>query len=158
MSGILSERNRAAATMSRRDWISELSRADGEFLTSLWATAEQSPDFTFLRPPEIGAVMTRGRAGGVGAPFNLAEATATRCSVRLAGGAEGHAYALGRDKRKAEISALCDALMQTDAATVVRDAVLEPLLAARLDRERTAARKAAATKVEFFTMTRGEND
>ncbi len=36
-----------------------------------------------LRPPETGLVMTRGRIGGDGRPFNLGEATVTRAAVRL---------------------------------------------------------------------------
>ena len=110
-----------------------------------------------LRAPEIGAVMTRGRTGGGGAAFNLGEATATRCSIRLASGEEGHAYALGRDKRKARLSALCDALMQTDASIHVQDRILSPLAAEEQASRDDQSRKAAATKVEFFTMTRGDD-
>lgn len=101
--------------------------------------------------------MTRGRVGADSAPFNLGEATATRCSVRLDGDVDGHSYALGRDKRKAEIAALCDALMQTDRSATIAERILAPLAQARRGREAAAAKKAAATKVEFFTMTRGDD-
>ena len=40
------------------------------------------PDYRVLRGPEAGLVMVRGRTGGGGAPFNLGEMTATRCTVR----------------------------------------------------------------------------
>ena len=56
--------------------------------------------------------MVRGRAGGGGAPFNLGEMTATRCTVRTDGGFVGHAYVAGRDERLAELAALVDALLQ----------------------------------------------
>lgn len=137
--------------------MSQLARADGARLATLWEAADLTPQFELLRAPEIGAVMARGRAGGDGAAFNLGEATATRCSVRLESGEEGHAYALGRDKRKARLSALCDALMQTDASTHVRERILAPLVAEESARRDDDARKAAATKVEFFTMTRGDD-
>ena len=109
----------------------------------------------WLRPPEAGAVMVRGRAGGTGAPFNLGEMTVTRCSLRLEGGQVGHAYVAGRSREKARIAALCDALMQDQGrAAAVRDAVLAPLARAAAETRETLAAKAAATRVEFFTLAR----
>ncbi|MGD1871296.1 MAG: phosphonate C-P lyase system protein PhnG [Neomegalonema sp.] len=133
-----------------------LAQSPAEDLSARWSELGLAPKFTYLRRPEIGLVMTQGRAGAVGERFNLGEATVTRCSVRLATGEEGHAYALGRSARKAEISALCDALMQTKHAAALATKVLAPLAYAQSARREDAARKAAATKVEFFTMTRGE--
>ncbi|SDY30600.1 phosphonate C-P lyase system protein PhnG [Citreimonas salinaria] len=115
------------------------------------------PDFDWLRVPEIGSVMVRGRAGGTGAPFNLGEMTVTRCALTLEGGAVGHAYIQGRRKEDATAAALVDALMQTDAADMLRDKVLDPLRAETEARRSTRAEKAAATKVEFFTLVRGED-
>src|SRR5437763_16021082 len=68
-----------------------------------------------LREAENGLVMVRGRIGGDGAPFNLGEATVSRAAVRLASGEGGFGYALGRDRDKARMIALCDALVQSDA-------------------------------------------
>jgi alpha-D-ribose 1-methylphosphonate 5-triphosphate synthase subunit PhnG len=81
----------------------------------------------------------------------------TRCSLRLEDGAVGHAYVQGRDKDKARIAALVDALMQGAGAAALRSAVLEPLERGLADVAQARAAKAAATKVEFFTMVRGEN-
>jgi alpha-D-ribose 1-methylphosphonate 5-triphosphate synthase subunit PhnG len=100
--------------------------------------------------------MVRGRAGATGAAFNLGEMTVTRCALKLADGRVGHAVVQGRDRRKAEVAALCDALMQGAEAGAVRAAVLDPLKAAAAKRSGTRAAKAAATKVDFFTMVRGE--
>ncbi|SEP94506.1 alpha-D-ribose 1-methylphosphonate 5-triphosphate synthase subunit PhnG [Thalassovita taeanensis] len=141
--------------------MSLLAKAPAIRLTALWAAFDAKPAFDWLRAPEVGGAMVRGRMGGTGGAFNLGEMTVTRCSLRLTDGAEngviGHAYVQGRDKTKAEIAALVDALMQTPSANAVKSAVLEPLLtegkAAKTDR----AAKAAATKVEFFTMVRGED-
>lgn len=151
-----SDNSSGAVEFSRKAWISLLAQAPAEELLSRWDALALAPDFAFARRPEIGLVMTRGRAGATGEAFNLGEATVTRCSVRLASGEEGHAYALGRHLRKAEVSALCDALMQTERAPEIEQAVLRPLDALLRARRSDAARKAAATKVEFFTMTRGE--
>jgi alpha-D-ribose 1-methylphosphonate 5-triphosphate synthase subunit PhnG len=110
-----------------------------------------------LREPENGLVMVRGRIGGDGAPFNLGEATVSRAAVRLATGEVGFGYTLGRDRDKARMIALCDALIQTaDHAAAVEAQVLAPLRA-RVTAER--ARKAAetaATRVDFYTLVRGE--
>jgi alpha-D-ribose 1-methylphosphonate 5-triphosphate synthase subunit PhnG len=96
--------------------------------------------------------MVRGRAGGDGAPFNLGEMTVTRCAVRL-GDAVGHAYVAGRDKRQAELAALVDAALQDPSRhAALMDAVIAPLAARQQAERETEARKAAATRVEFFTM------
>ena len=101
--------------------------------------------------------MVRGRAGGTGAPFNIGEMTVTRCALRLEDGTVGHAYVQGRDKAHAERAALVDALMQTKAAPRIEASVLRPL-ADEAGAARTArAARAAATRVEFFTMVRGED-
>lgn len=141
---------------ARKDWMSLLAKAPPKALAALW-DARETPDFTWLRAPEIGAAMVRGRMGGTGAPFNMGEMTVTRCSLQLDGGAVGHAYVQGRDKAHAERAALVDALMQTDAADRVRAEVLDPLRADMIERAEARAARAAATKVEFFTLVRGED-
>jgi alpha-D-ribose 1-methylphosphonate 5-triphosphate synthase subunit PhnG len=115
------------------------------------------PDHDLLRAPEIGGVMVRGRAGAIGAAFNLGEMTVTRASVKLACGTVGHGYVQGRDKTHARTAALIDALMQTEAAARVEAQVLTPLRALMQARKDARAAKAAATKVDFFTMVRGED-
>ena len=110
-----------------------------------------------LRQPENGLVMVRGRIGGDGAPFNLGEATVSRAAVRLASGEVGFGYTLGRDGEKARLIALCDALVQSRdfGATVERD-VIAPLREQLMIRRKQAAEETAATKVDFYTMVRGE--
>jgi alpha-D-ribose 1-methylphosphonate 5-triphosphate synthase subunit PhnG len=55
------------------------------------------------------------------------------------------------------MAAKIDALMQTGAAGALRAAVLAPLEAERSAARKARAAKAAATKVDFFTMVRGED-
>ena len=81
----------------------------------------------------------------------------TRCALTLADGEVGHAYLKGRRKADAEAAALVDALMQTPLAAQLREAVLDPLEAEMAARKAARAGKAAATKVDFFTMVRGED-
>jgi alpha-D-ribose 1-methylphosphonate 5-triphosphate synthase subunit PhnG len=110
-----------------------------------------------LREPENGLVMVRGRIGGDGAPFNLGEATVSRAAVRLSTGEVGFGYALGRDRRKAQLIALCDALVQSsEFAAAVEESVLAPLRAVEAATRNRKAAEAAATRVDFYTMVRGE--
>ncbi|MEM9062436.1 MAG: phosphonate C-P lyase system protein PhnG [Pseudomonadota bacterium] len=143
--------------VARRDWMSVIAKAPAADLSACYARLGQTPGFTWLRPPEIGAVMVRGRAGATGAPFNLGEMTITRCSLRLADGSVGHAYVPGRDRDRAEKAAICDALLQGPAADKVRRAVLEPLREAHRKRRAETAGEAEKTRVDFFTMVRGES-
>lgn len=141
-------------TDARKGWMSLFAKAPPGRLAALMPDL---PEHDLLRAPECGAVMVRGRAGGTGAAFNLGEMTMTRCSVRLECGTVGHAWVQGRDKAHARRAAIGDALLQTPRAAEVRASVLNILAAEALARQATRAGKAAATKVEFFTMLRGED-
>ena len=103
--------------------------------------------------------MVRGRVGGDGAPFNLGEATVTRCAVQLASGEIGFGYVLGRDDEKARLAALADALWQSASH---RDAVERHVLGPLRDRQHArlarTREETAATKVDFFTLVRGDNE
>jgi alpha-D-ribose 1-methylphosphonate 5-triphosphate synthase subunit PhnG len=81
----------------------------------------------------------------------------TRCSVRLEDGTVGHAWVQGRDKDHARRAAVIDALMQTEAAHDIRRQVIAPLAEAAALKRAARAERAAGTKVDFFTMVRGED-
>ncbi|MBL1435437.1 MAG: phosphonate C-P lyase system protein PhnG [Rhodobacteraceae bacterium] len=143
--------------VSRKGWMSTLAKAPAGLLAEAWQQADVAQSFAWLRAPEIGTVMVRGAMGGTGAPFNLGELTVTRCALRLDDGTVGHAYISGRDRQKAEIAALCDALMQTSEASAVQAKIINPLTRAYQSKRASKAEKAAATKVDFFTLVRGED-
>ncbi len=145
------------APAARKEWMGLLARAPEHAVMTLWGEVPDHPSFEWLRSPEVGGVMVRGRTGATGAPFNLGEMTVTRCSLVLTDGTVGHGYVQGRSKAQAETAALIDALMQTSAAEMVRARVLDPLKQQMQARMTKRAAKAAATKVEFFTMVRGED-
>jgi alpha-D-ribose 1-methylphosphonate 5-triphosphate synthase subunit PhnG len=117
------------------------------------------PSCKEIRPPQTGLVMLRGRIGGSGSPFNLGEAIVTRAAVQLPSGTMGFSYLLGGSPRRAQLAALVDALGQESAA--YRDSLQAALVApveARRARERARVRtETAATKVDFFTLVRGED-
>jgi alpha-D-ribose 1-methylphosphonate 5-triphosphate synthase subunit PhnG len=146
------------ATAARRGAMAVLAHARAEEIEQGLRAVIDALDYADLRAPETGLVMLRGRIGGDGAPFNLGEATVTRAAVQIASGEVGIAYILGRDEKKARLSAICDALWQSKH---YRDAVERRVLApirTRLDAERERERaKTAATRVDFFTLVRGED-
>jgi len=142
------------ADAARQGWMGLLARAKPDHLA---AVLPDLPPHEFLRRPETGAVMVEGRIGAVGAPFNLGEMTVTRCTLRLASGEVGHACVQGRDKAHATRAAVADALMQTGRAAAIRAEVIDPLALAEAAARDLRARKAAATKVDFFTLVRGED-
>jgi len=141
----------------RKAWMGLLAKAPEGRVAALLDAEMSRPAFTWLRAPEIGSTMVRARAGATGAPFNLGEMTITRCALALATGEVGHSYIQGRRKADAEVAALVDALMQTTMASRLREMVLGPLQAEMFDARSARAAKAAATKVDFFTMVRGED-
>ena len=109
-----------------------------------------------LRGPEAGLIMLRGRMGSTGSAFNLGEATTTRCSVRLEDATVGHGYVLGRNGELAERAALCDALAQGSSHAEVLEKIMAQLENALLSRRKVMEAKVAATKVDFFTLVRGD--
>lgn len=132
--------------------MASLARTDAKALADAIAALPARPAWTRLRGPEIGMTMVQGRMGGDGGRFNLGEATVTRCSVRLADGAVGHHWRLGRDRDAAEHAAVLDALFQKDAGLARR--LTAPLQATQAASRADVAAKAAATRVEFFGMVR----
>ncbi|KAB0677426.1 phosphonate C-P lyase system protein PhnG [Aureimonas leprariae] len=144
---------------ARRRVIGAMALAPAELLRSRFAAAfGDAPDAVAVRGPEVGLVMLRGRAGGGGAPFNLGEASVCRATVRLASGEVGHAMILGRDAGHARLAAHLDALWQRDDwRDRVEAEIVAPALAADAEAAGARAEETAATRVDFFTLVRGED-
>jgi len=148
----------SGAQSDRKRIVDLLARASLAELQDALATIDPVPVFTALRGPETGLVMVKGRIGGGGAPFNLGEATVSRASVRLADGRIGHGYRLGTGRKAANLSAVLDALAQDEPTRVALESRLLAPLEARLAAEAEQLEaETAATKVDFFTMVRGED-
>lgn len=139
----------------RQRWLKLLACSNRQELADL-LDHFQSPDgIEVVRPAETGTVMLEGRAGGTGRRFNLGEATVTRCVVRV-DGRLGFSYALGGDRTRAIDAAILDALFQNPANAETRERMLSPIAERRQAARDTASRKAATTKVDFFTLVRGD--
>ena len=142
---------------ARAAWLAVLARASLAELRERLPAAGDLPPLQQVRPAEIGMLMLRGRVGGTGNPFNLGEASVVRCALRLGDGPLGVSYALGRDKRRAELAALADALLQDPQHhDELLHSLIAPLALAQAQARQGRQRAVADSKVEFFTLVRGE--
>jgi alpha-D-ribose 1-methylphosphonate 5-triphosphate synthase subunit PhnG len=140
---------------TRQRWMGVLARAGDEL--ARYEAALKDIDYQLVRAPEIGMTLIRGRMGGTGAAFNLGEMSVTRCVVRLGDGRTGYSYVAGRDKRHAELAALADAHLQGRDQARWQQQVIAPLAAAQAARRAAQDAETASSKVEFFTLVRGED-
>ena len=65
---------------------------------------------------------------------------------------------MGRSHEHAVTAAVCDALLQGPDGSDLAEKVVTPLAQERAERERERALENVATKVDFFTMVRGDDD
>ncbi len=155
-----------APAQSRSRWMSALAKAPLALLEERVATLGALPEYRFLRSPEVGLAMVRGRTEGMGQPFNLGEMTLTRCVIQLSLAAgdqagddsvSGFGYVAGRSQRHAELVAVCDALLQHQSwQSQVQTQVIEPLQVAAYAQRAAETAEVDSTRVNFFTLLRGE--
>ncbi|WP_375588192.1 phosphonate C-P lyase system protein PhnG [Hoeflea alexandrii] len=142
----------------RQRLLSVLAKAPGKDLLSCWKQTGLDPSVELLRGPESGLVALQGRAGGTGQPFHVGEVSATRVTVRIGSGQVGHAMISGRDARKAQLVAVIDALAQDPGhAELVEREIVAPLEQLARAADARIRQETAATRVNFFTMVRGED-
>lgn len=149
----------SANTELRRDALAVLVHGTMSELSDGLRKVGDLPIFETIRQPENGLVMVRGRVGGDGRAFNLGEAIVTRAAVRLASGETGFGYVLGRNHDKSQLIALCDALFQhVRYREPVERHVIAPIRSRREKDRKESAERTAATRVDFFTLVRGEDE
>lgn len=145
-----------AGVMARQRYLAILARATTAELEAAKLLLGELEDVQYVRPAEVGMSMLRGRIGGTGDAFNLGEATVTRCALRVGRSPLGVGYTLGRERRKAELIALFDSLLQDVGRRAFIQREVVDVLAQRQSAQAQAARHAAeSSKVEFFTFVRG---
>jgi alpha-D-ribose 1-methylphosphonate 5-triphosphate synthase subunit PhnG len=142
---------------ARKEAMRLLAQATVTELRDAWEAVADKPDVHPVRGPETGLVMVRGRIGGGGDPFNLGEATVSRATIRLSTGEIGHGQLLGTDKERARLAAIFDALAQRDGDRANVEALLGGIAKRLAKDERRKAEETAATRVDFFTMVRGDD-
>ncbi|HFK5795007.1 TPA: phosphonate C-P lyase system protein PhnG [Enterobacter asburiae] len=145
-------------TSTRQRWMRVLAHSQPAALSTRMSALSLAPDYDTLRAPEIGLVQIQARMGGTGERFFAGDATLTRAAIRLNSGTLGYSYVLGRDKAHAERCAVIDALLQEHPYfQTLMETLIAPLEADRA--ARIAARQAEVntSRVDFFTLVRGDN-
>ena len=145
----------AASEAQRQAAMRLFARASRADLEAALSASPACADARRVRGPETGLVMVKGRIGGGGAAFNLGETTVSRAPVRLASGTIGHGHVLGTDREKARLAAIADALWQEGAAEAL--SILETVGRRLAEEDAKKAAEVAATRVDFFTLVRGED-
>ena len=146
-------------TATRQRWMRALSWSNAETLNALMQALKLAPEYTLIRAPETGLMQIQARMGGTGNRFFAGDTTLTRAVVRLNSGTLGYSYLLGRNKQHAERCAVVDALLQEQAHfQTLMETLIAPLEAER--EAQIAARRAEvnASRVDFFTLVRGDNE
>ncbi|NQS85145.1 phosphonate C-P lyase system protein PhnG [Pantoea allii] len=144
---------------ARQHWLSVLAHSSAAELDAHWQPLNLKPEFTLIRPAEIGLTRLQARMGATGKRFVVGDATVTRAVVRLNDGTLGYSYLLGRDKAHAERCALMDALLQqTETGELLQEKIITPLAVSREEQRQLRAREIASSKVDFFTLVRGDNE
>lgn len=139
----------------RQQWLSILTQQKEEI--NHYAQNLKAKKYDIVRAPEIGMAMVKGKTAGEGQVFNLGEVTVTRCVVRIEDGTMGFGYVVGRNQDQALLIALADAYLQSDDQAMWQKTLLEPLNASLQKRLKAQENKVQTTKVDFFTMVRGED-
>ena len=140
-----------ADTATRQHWMSVLAHSQPAELAARLNALNITADYEVIRAAETGLVQIQARMGGTGERFFAGD-------VRLTDGTLGYSWVQGRDKQHAERCALIDALMQQSRHFQnLSETLIAPLDADRM--ARIAARQAEvnASRVDFFTMVRGDN-
>lgn len=142
----------------RQHWMSILAKANADQLISISDNLVSLEEFETIRAAEVGLTQVRGRMGGTGSKFNLGDMTITRCVLRSKQGHYGHSYVAGRNKDHATRAAQLDALLQQEnQQDELIDTVIKPLEQALAEQAQQKAQEVAQTKVNFFTLVRGED-
>lgn len=144
--------------LSRQGWMRLLALAPEKMLQEHLAPLAQKINYVYLRKPELGLLMLEGKTQAT--RFNLGEMLVTRCSIRLhePKDVQGFSWIAGNRPEHAFLAALGDALMQVSTHA---DALHRGLFAAIRTYEKKRAllhrQKFAPSRVQFFTMVRGED-
>lgn len=142
----------------RSYWISTLAQSEYAQIVEHWQATELEPSYQVIRQPEIGLAQVRARMGSTGNPFNMGDVTITRAAIKLDTGEMGYSYLCGRNKPHAELAAVIDGMLQSGVhRQALMQQIIEPLVALKFERDQQRAKEVATSKVDFFTLVRGED-
>ena len=139
---------------ARRDWLAILVRVPANEVIA--ASNEFDFSVVILKGPEVGLLMTNGRIHSTGRPFHLGEVSLTKCVLKDDQGLLGYGHIIGRNKQQAKAIALFDLALQrinsAEPALIRLNAWKEEVA----EIEAMESEAVEKTRVDFFTMVRGE--
>lgn len=142
----------------RQHWMSVLAHSTPASLNDRMKALNLAVEYRVIRPPETGLIQLQGRMGATGDRFLAGDTTLTRAVIQLTSGTYGYSYILGRDKGHAECSALIDALLQEKTHHLnLMETLIGPLDAERTALRARRQRHISTSRVDFFTLVRGDN-
>jgi len=149
--------NSIVTEKDRKEWIGLLGSADPKDLEAARKEHAQGVKITHVVKPETGMIMVQAKADGSNGRFNLGEVTVSRCVLEVKNIYMGTSWVMGSNLRHAELAALFDALLQ-DPAThdQLADTLINQLKIKQIAKNERLAQDASDTRVEFFTLKRGE--
>lgn len=146
-------------TSTRQRWMRALAYSNANALNDGIQALKLAPEYELIRASETGLMQIQARMGGTGNRFFAGDTTITRTVVRLASGTLGYSYLLGRNKKHAEQCAVIDALLQEQHHfQTLMETLIAPLEAERDALLATRRAEVNASRVDFFTLVRGDNE
>lgn len=135
-----------------------MAKSELKAISDCWQTLNITLDYDTIKPAQVGMAMVRAQAGTEGLVYNQGEMTVTRCVLQeKATQVMGVGYTQGRSKQKATLMAEVDlALQNASHQNDVIEKLVEPLEQAHQRAVAQQNKATDATKVDFFTMVRGE--
>ena len=142
----------------RQHWQMVLTKSSSEDIYQFWYALNLQINYEIIQPAVVSMLMVKGKMGGFDNAFNLSEVTVTRCIIQTQDGHRGIVTQLGRDTQKALICALIDAMLLSNLHAVILQEVIIPLERVLKQKQQALYAQAQSTKVDFFTMVRGESE
>ena len=140
---------------TRQAWLRLFALSSDQELENIVRISGLESRCSVIAEPEVGIVTVRSRISGNGAKFNIGDACVTKCEVLLDQQTKGYATVLGGRARRAKLVAILDAAMAAQIGEPLFTMV-QQLAEAQVLRVAHRRFKAAETKVDFFTMVRGD--
>jgi alpha-D-ribose 1-methylphosphonate 5-triphosphate synthase subunit PhnG len=140
---------------SRQSWLRLFALASNQDLENMVRSTHIEERCKTLFGPQTGIVTVRARISGKGQKFNVGDACVTKAEVLFDNKVNGYATVMGGQARRALLVAMLDAAMAADIGEPLASLVLQ--LAQQIEQRGMQRQQSAAnTKVNFFTMVRGE--
>ena len=140
---------------SRPAWLRLFALSSDQDLENMVRTTQLEQRCQSVLEPQVGIVTVRARISGRGAQFNVGDACVTKAEVLLDNQIKGYATVLGGRARRAKLVAMLDAAMAANVGGHLH-ALVQQLADKYVQRNAQRQQAAGKTKVDFFTMVRGD--